>query len=174
MIRLRSVGTVVAFATVLALGPACGGLSRELPPLANAHPSSASLARAVLDGIAARDITVLRALALTESEFRGHVWPELPAARPERNVPFGYAWGDLRQKSERSLARTLGRHGGRDYRLVSVSYEGETTRYDTFLVHRDTTLVVRDDAGAEQAIRLYGSTLEQAGSFKVFSYVVED
>ncbi len=55
----------------------------------------------------------LRDLALNEIEFREQVWPELPAARPERNLPFSYVWGDLRQKSDANLERTLARHGGR-------------------------------------------------------------
>jgi hypothetical protein len=35
-------------------------------------------------------------------------------------------------------------------------------------------LVVRDEAGAERRLRLYGSTLERDGRFKVFSFVVDE
>ena len=74
------------------------------PPLANTHSSASSLASAVLDALARRDRAALKALALNETEFRDHVWPELPAARPERNLPFSYVWGELRQKSLQALA----------------------------------------------------------------------
>ena len=56
-----------------------------------------------------RDRARLDALALSEQEFRDHVWPDLPAARPERNLPFSYVWGDLHQKSNISLARDAAR-----------------------------------------------------------------
>lgn len=163
----------VAVATALALSTSCGWLGQP-PPLANTRSSPALLARTVLAALAARDEATLRAVALSEQEFRGHVWPELPAARPERNLSFGYVWSDLRQKSDARLRQTLARHGGQRYELLRLTYGGATTRYGTCTVHRETTLVVRDAAGDEQAIRAYGSTLEQAGAFKVFSYVVDD
>jgi len=37
----------------------------------------------------AGDLERLRSLVLTRDEFWAHVWPYLPASRPERNVPFG-------------------------------------------------------------------------------------
>jgi hypothetical protein len=151
----------------------CGG-SFSPTPLANSHGSSAALARAVLAGLERRDQATLQGLTLTEQEFKDHVWPELPAARPERNLPFSYVWGDLRQKSETQLTATLATYGGRPYTLIRVEHAGETTRYATYLVHRETVLVVRNASGGEERLRVYGSTLEKDGAFKVFSYVVDD
>jgi hypothetical protein len=142
--------------------------------LGNAHPSSQALATAVLDGIARRDTTALRSLALNEQEFREHIWPELPASRPERNLPFSYVWGDLRQKSETSLTQTMARLGGRRYTLVTVRFAGETTRYPSYTVYRETVLKVRDDQGIEADLRIFGSSLEKDDTWKVFSYVVDD
>jgi hypothetical protein len=68
----------------------------------------------------------------------------------------------------------LARYGGQRFELLGVEYRGETTRYACSVVHRDTVLVVRDRDGAEQQLRLYGSTLETDGTFKVFSYIVDD
>jgi hypothetical protein len=127
----------------------------------------------VLEAVARRDAEALRALALNEQEFREHVWPELPSARPERNLPFAYVWGDLRQKSEQGLAAMLAKHGGAPYQLTEVTFEGEPTRYSSYTVHRDTTLTVRDARGAVVTLRLYGSTFEKDGAYKVFSYVVD-
>ena len=151
---------------------ACGAVGPT--PLVNSHASARALAVAVLQGFESRDIQKLTGLALTEAEFRDHIWPELPASRPERNLPFSYVWGDLRQKSEGSLTESLARHGGRALSLVGVDYGGETTRYSSFVVHRDTVLIVRGSDGAEHRLRLYGSTVEKDGFFKVFSYVVDD
>jgi hypothetical protein len=143
------------------------------PPLANAHPSADALARAVLDALARSDRQALEAVALTEQEFRDRVWPDLPAARPERNLPFSYVWGDLRQKSQVGLARTLATHGGRRYELVGVRFEGPSTRYSQSEVHRATVLTVRDAQGAGQDVRLFGSSIEGDGAWKVFSYVLD-
>jgi hypothetical protein len=150
----------------------CGCESRPL--LSNTHPSPDALARAVLGAVERQDAAALRALALNEEEFREQVWPELPAARPERNLPFSYVWGDLRQKSEEGLVRTLARHGGRRYALVSVRTAGETTRYPSYTVSRETVLLARGETGVESELRLFGSILQKDGAWKVFSYVVDD
>src|SRR5687768_11319639 len=83
----------------------------RVPPLANASASPEGLASVVLDALSHGDRARLDALALSEQEFRDHVWPGLPAARPERNLPFSYVWGDLRQKSNIRLADTLRNYG---------------------------------------------------------------
>ncbi len=123
--------------------------------------------------LAQNDVAALRALALSEQEFKEHVWPDLPASRPERNLPFSYVWGDLHQKSEAALARTVGSHGGRRYELAGVRFVGETTKYNTYDVHRKTELTVMDATGAQTPLRLFGAVLEKEGRFKVFSYVVD-
>lgn len=155
----------------LSLVAACSGAP---PPLTNTHESPEALARAVIDAFAARHEGRLRALALSEQEFRDHVWPELPASRPERNLPFDYVWGDLHQKSANQLTQTLAQFGGRPFTLVRVEFTGPTTRYGSFAVHRDSQLVVRDASGTEHQLRLFGSVLETRDHrFKVFSYVVD-
>jgi hypothetical protein len=155
---------------------ACGlvGVSScgRVPPLANASGSPEVLAGAVLDALSRRDRARLDTLAVSEQEFRDHVWPDLPAARPERNLPFSYVWGDLRQKSNLSLARTLERYGGSRHTLRSVTFAG-TTPYAHYTVHRDASFAVDDASGVAQTIRACGSFLEKDGVWKVFSYVVD-
>lgn len=161
--RLRWIGLAVCWLSASACGT----------PLKNARESPDALARAVLEAIAHHDNEALRSLTLDEQEFREQVWPELPASRPERNLPFGYVWTDLRTKSEASLASTLAEHRGRSYKLEKVTFTGGQTQYHTFVVRRDATLEVRDRDGARQELRLFGSVIEKDGSFKVFSYVVD-
>jgi len=156
---------------VLALVIVLTGCSR-VPALAETYPGAESLAEAVLDALARKNRAALEAMALSEQEFRDHVWPELPAARPERNLPFSYVWGDLRQKSAGALSETLARHGGRRYELVRVEFNGQTD-YQSYRVHREATFRVRD-AGQEQTLRVCGSFIEKDGAWKVFSFVVDD
>ena len=131
------------------------------------------LAAAVLAALETRDRRRLEGLALNEQEFKEHVWPDLPAARPERNLPFSYVWGDLRQKSREALSVTLKEHAGRRYELKQVAFGG-TTDYPGYRVHRAARFRVRGGAADQETeIRVCGSFLEKDGAWKVFSYVVD-
>lgn len=142
-------------------------------PLAHTFDSPAALAGAVVAAVAAGDEPRLRQLALSEQEFRDHVWPELPAARPERNLPFSYVWGDLKLKSQAGLATVLGQYGGQRFTLVDVRF-GDVTAYRGYVVHRDSIFAVTTAEGATKEVRLCGSMIEQAGRWKVFSFVLDD
>lgn len=165
--RFRS-ASVVAALVMIAAGTACS----PVPPLLHTFPSSSALASSVLDAVARKDRARLDLLAINEQEFRDHVWPKLPASRPERNLPLSYVWGDLRQKSNTALAATLARYGGQPYSLVAIDF-AEQTDYGTYRVHRDGTLRVRDANGTETALRVFGSMLEMHGAWKIFSYVTD-
>ena len=154
---------------MVGLGSGCNSAA----PLASTHTSAAAVATAVVDALARQDRAALDALALNEQEFKDHVWPELPAARPERNLPFSYVWLDLHQKSNGALAQTLGRQGGRRYELIGVTFEGKTD-YPSYTVHRSSTLRVRGPDGVTTDVRLFGSMIEKDGAWKVVSYVVDD
>jgi hypothetical protein len=149
------------------------GCQQAPAPVAGTLPTPEALAAAVLDALAARDEGRLRRLAVSEAEFRERIWPELPASRPERNLTADYVWNDLAQKSEASRRGVLARLGGQRLALRSVEFAGETTDYETYSVSRDAELVVADEAGAEQRIRVFGSVLRADGGVKVFSYVVD-
>lgn len=153
----------------LLIVPACGAV----PPLANGYDSPDALAREVLDALAHMDRSRLESLALDEREFRDHVWPDLPAARPERNLPFSYVWGDLHQKSHVGLSEALHEHGGKRYQLTRVRFSGRTS-YGHYIVHRKATFDVVVASGASDALRVCGSFLEKDDKWKVFSYVVDD
>jgi hypothetical protein len=58
--------------------------------------------------------------------------------------------------------------------FIAVTFAGGTTQYPSYRVHRETAIRVRDAAGTESEIRLFGSSLEKDGMWKVFSYVVDD
>lgn len=156
-----------AAVVVCVLTAACGG---RLP---DSVESPEALAQAVLDAVERGDEAALRRLALDEQEFREQVWPELPASRPERNLPFSYVWSDLRTKSGLSLDGILREHRGRTYTLERIRFTGGTTQYRTFVVHRESALDVRDSDGRRQTLRLFGSAIEKSGRFKVFSYVID-
>jgi hypothetical protein len=148
-------------------------LACAAPPLVNTQDSAEGVASAVLEAFARRDRAALEALAINEAEFSDHVWPYLPASRPERNLPLSYVWGDLHQKSAASLTQALDTHGGRRYELLGVDF-ADRTDYGAYRLHREATLRVRDAAGQAMTIRVCGSMIERDGAWKVFSYVVDD
>lgn len=166
----RSRPSMRLFCTVLALTvTACGPA-----PLTSTRSSPEDLVRAVMTAVERRDEATLRNLVLSEQEFRAHVWPSLPAARPERNLPFSYVWGDLKQKSDSSLAATLNGHGGRHYELISVRFAEPPTDYGAFRVHREPVFVIRSATEGARDVRLTGSLIEKDGGWKVFSYLIDD
>jgi hypothetical protein len=122
----------------------------------------------------ARDINALKALAVTEHEFRKMVWPRLPAARPGRNIPWDYVWNDLHGKSTMQLQARLNEWQRlADESVARVEFAGDTTDYETFRVRRKSVVVLRSPAGVETRHRMFGSIIEEGGRYKVFSYVVD-
>ncbi|MGE0443783.1 MAG: hypothetical protein AB7P99_01040 [Vicinamibacterales bacterium] len=153
---------------VLLAAAACS----TVPPLAHTHATPEALARSVLDAVEAGDRPALLLFALSEQEFRDHIWPELPASRPERNLPFSFVWGDLKGKSDVALDQTLSQYKGRRYELLRVTFAGETP-YGSYRVMREATFHVRTLDGEAEELRLAGSFVQQGNVWKVFSYVID-
>jgi len=143
------------------------------PPLSGASPSAQALAEALVTAYRTSDRAALDRMTMTEAEFRQWVWPHLPAARPERNLPFSYVWGDLHQKSDASLGQLFARHAGRDMAAESVRFAA-VSPYGEAVVHREALVAVSSPAGSGEPLRLSGSFLEIHGQWKVFSFVADD
>lgn len=154
---------------VIALG-ACRPSSA---PLANAADSVQRLAEALVTAYRTGDRAALSRMAMTEAEFREWVWPYLPAARAERNLPFAYVWGDLHQKSHDSLRQLFARYAGREMAFESVRFTGVSV-YGQAIIHREAEVTVSSPAGSGEPLRLSGSFLEVEGQWKIFSFVVDD
>lgn len=165
-------GRLRSSVSLLLLASALSGCHSATVPLAGTRDSAMAVGRDVLAALAAGDRAALEALALSEQEFRDHVWPDLPAARPERRLPFSYVWGDLKQKSDAGLRASLERLRGRRMTLVDIRFGGESV-YGRSRVQRDSVLVVRFGDGETEELDVCGSLLEQGGRWKVFSYVVD-
>ena len=165
---------VAAVTMTLAACSAPAEPTRSAGPLSHTVDSADALADAVLTRLARNDLAGLRALALSENEFRDHVWPELPASRPERNLPFDYVWTQLQQRSAGHLDGTFARYAGRRLRFVRARFTGETTAFPSFRVMRESEVIAADDTGRELVLRLYGSAMLKDGRYKLFSFVVDD
>jgi hypothetical protein len=156
---------------VLAVTGACG--RERVVHLSNAQPSEAALAQAVVDALAAGDRARLGALALTETEFRKYVWPELPASRPAVGMPVDYVWRDTSIKSRSALAGTIEERRGRRPIVTAVTFARAATDYGSFRVHPETRVALRDERGQIESVRLFGSMIEANGEWKIYSYIVD-
>lgn len=146
------------------------------PPLTGTVDSPEALARAVLDGLRAGDRARLEDLALTEEEFRAYIWPELPVSEARNNFPFEFVWRQLNDRSQLYLDQLVAgveARGAPQYEVLGVEFAGEVTDYDGVTVYRETEVLVRTTDGNEETVRAFGSTIEQDGRYKVFSYVVD-
>lgn len=161
----------VALALALVVAAGCAHSPAAIP-LEPAFTGKDAVIEAFLAGLKARDRAAVEQLALTESEFRKHVWPALPASDPTVGMPLDYLWEDLAQKNEGFVSQLMAEHGGRDYRLVVAAFSGATTDHGGFRVHRKTTLDVRGPEGPV-TLRLFGSMIESGGRWKIYSFVVD-
>jgi hypothetical protein len=137
-----------------------------------AHSSPEALARQFLKALAAKDLTKLRQLRITKDEFCQSVWPELPSSRIQ-NLSCDFAWDQATLRSEGGLYDLLPRHSGKRYELISVRFPNGVDTYSGYKILKEPQLVVKDESGHQQEVRLFGSMLEMNGQFKLFSFVTD-
>ncbi len=157
-------------AGILTFATGCG----RSPALEWGLESPRAVAEAVVAALDARDVRALERLSVNEQEFRQLVWPRQPAARPERNIPWEYAWKSLAARSRHQLKGRLSEWArGQRFTVVGLTFAGETTDYGAYRVHRRSVVTLRDAAGRLETMRVFGSLIEQGGRYRVFSYVVD-
>ena len=155
------------------------GSGKEKPGrLANASSSIREIADNVLSLLAKNDFESLEKMRMTEEEFKTIIWPELPRAvtEPSCGKFCDWCWRDLNHKSVLSLRMTLQRYGGeklRDHEFLRLRFAGETTEYETFKVHRNVYVVMRDKTGEEKNIKLFGTVIEMDNHFKLMGFLAK-
>ncbi len=156
--------------TLVAL-PACTTTPTAVP-LVPSYESKDAAVTAFLQALAARDTNALSQQVVNETEFLKHIWPALPASRPDVGMPAERAWAEQSQRNATFLAQTLAQHGGQRLELVAVSFGSPATTYGSFTIHPEATLDVRDTGGVRE-VRLFGSMIESGGRWKIYSFVVD-
>jgi hypothetical protein len=140
--------------------------------LTNAQLSAEDLSRNFLKALANNDMDSIKALRLTKEEFCQYVFPELPASKLP-NVTCDFVWHQATLKSLGGLSEMYPEHKGKKYQFVALRFEKGTDSYPTYKVHKETHVVVRDEIGRQQELRLFGSLLEMDGKYKLFSFVID-
>lgn len=162
---------VIAAAITTQITAACGtGESR----LKNGARSIDELVSRYLEAVADRDTAAMHALRLSEYEHNEILWPELPASRPEFNMPITFAWENLNLHSHRDANRVLADFSDRHIEIERVDCRKGVTEYPTLKVHGDCWIIGRDGrTGIREEFKLFGSIVESEGRYKIIGIVSE-
>ena len=132
------------------------------------------LGRGVLAAFTGDDDDALAAFRLTEAEHNEVVWPELPASRGENPFPLDLAWRNIQLRDRRAIPRTRAvLRSAEPLEFDGVECEGETQRFETFVVHTDCRVGYRS-YGRLYRHQIFKDVLERNGGFKIFRYYDED
>jgi hypothetical protein len=162
-------GTVAALSVLLVLLVcACG------PPrvrFAGSYPSPEAVTDTFLRDLEARDRPGLESLALSEAEYRLEFLPEMFIYGKH---PTDFLWEQMDGRNQLGVGSVLGRLGGRSFELEKIVFEGGSTAFQTFVVHRRPTVYVRDrKTGEIEKLVLFGSVLEHEGGYKLVSLNID-
>jgi hypothetical protein len=141
---------------------------------AEAFAGSASALLEVGEGAVAAltrdDEPALEALRLSAHEHNDVVWPELPASDPALNVPLDWVWGDIETRNRAALGLLRPLFRGHVVEVLGVECMGATQEFETFRVHTDCWVTLRDPEWGDARIQLFRDVLERGGGFKIFRY----
>lgn len=164
-----------ALALCLSLG-SCDSPPADAPhvgdaPLAGGLPSLRALGEAVVAGLVARDAEALAALAVSEAEYTGRLFPALASSPAAEAMDRALLWDLHIRQSRDDLRRALERHGGGELRFVRFEPRRQVRRAGV-VFHERPRVVVRDAAGEERSLQLLASVIEHelSQTFKLLGF----
>lgn len=139
--------------------------------LEGAPQSLEDLGAALVEALNAKDAERLRALEISESEYKDRFFPILIYKRSALKLGAELGWKMLRSESDGDLDNALSRLGGKSLDFVSLSTD-EVLDRPKVRIHRKCVLRVRALGGDEKVIPLAGTILEHtpSKSFRVVGY----
>jgi siroheme synthase (precorrin-2 oxidase/ferrochelatase) len=125
----------------------------------------------VLEAVYNNDIERLKAMAITSEEYESYIWPQSPLSKIKQwQENYDFVWKQQFSRSSHSLRQMLARYGGRQYTLIRVRFEDDTTDHAIYKAHRDARLLVENPEGKEMELNLFGSIVEMDSQFKIMSF----
>lgn len=143
----------------------------EVTALSGGAASIDALTRTVLSAVAARDTAALAALAITRAEFAWLVFPDhLYRSAPYELDPALF-WSQIQQGSSKGARQLLEHYGGRNLALQGVACSRDTLQVSgaALRIWSGCQVDYRVDDDKVRG-RIFGSIVEQGGSFKLLSY----
>jgi hypothetical protein len=147
--------------------------TKTVEDFGNTFASEQELFDAVESAIASGAVEAMRALAVTEDEFRDLVWPTLDVAKaPNSNFTWEFVWSQHQLKHEKCLLRTSHDYQGQEFDIVDISYLGKSSDHGSFQIHRESEVDVLRQDGTRHKLQLFGSVLEtDDGRYKIYSFI---
>ena len=176
--RFGNATAAVVLGLVLAGGRPPANLFAAAEPQRTRFTNGASSIDGLLDqfmkALNGKDKQALRALRVTEGEYRQVVLPgSVDEGQRKYTYPpqeSEYFWSILNTKSIYGEANILASYGGRQLKLKSVKYRGGTKKYADYTAYKQVQLTLEDGKGSEEELGL-GSIAEVDGVYKFISYV---
>lgn len=134
------------------------------------HESPEALVAAVVSAAAGGDAAALAEFRVTELEHERLLWPWFESSDPARNVPHGFAYTNLdnrSRKGQRALAQGL--QDG-PWTVETITHTRPDDVYTEFVLHPGTVVALRAAGDRRHQTQLLGSVVEFDGRFKLLSY----
>ncbi len=145
----------------------------EVTQLAGGSPSRDALVQRFVAALEKGDSADLSRMLLTAQEFGWLVYPESPFTRPPYQQAPGLVWSSIRRSSDKGAIRLLRRNASeplhyKSYHCTAApEVQGRNTLWTGCLIEHT------DARGKTVRVRLFGSIIERAGTFKFVSYTNE-
>ena len=148
------------------------GLGAPPATLHGARPSREVLLADVVRALAESDTAAFEPIAMDRAEFAYLYYPGSPMAREPYELPPGLAWMQIQEANRRSVFRSLGSFGGKDWRFLGYRCAPNPLIQGRNRIWSDCTVTMRAGTDTVHA-RLVGGILERDGVFKILSYATD-
>jgi hypothetical protein len=138
-------------------------------PFTGGAGSLEELGRAACRALSRNQLDSLRALCVTEAEFREILWREFPNSRPVTGLTWEDGWMFLNARLLSGTGGAIADHGGRPLTFVRFERTDTTRAFRNFRLHHGLVLVARDDDGRLVRQTWLRSVAERRGRFKIYS-----
>lgn len=150
---------------------ACSKSERPAPPLPGMFPSMADLCAAVVGAVQDSSVEKVKALCVTEQEYRDVIWANLDSSETSQaKMPVERAWSWVERDVDKAAGRYVSEFGKRDVRFIRLGDKKNVRTYPNMKVHRGQRIIVTVDGAEEEEWRLLNIVLEYKGWFKVIAY----
>ncbi len=129
-----------------------------------------ALGRGVVRALLQADTAALADLRVTRNEHDRLLWPEFPASQQEPPVPVDWAWENLEMRNGGAVFELLHRYSGGEVEFESAECRGATQSFETFVIHDDCYVLLRDAGGKRLRDQPFRSVVVRDGIHKVIRY----
>ena len=138
-------------------------------PFKNGAISMTDLGRKICAAIHHSRVEDLRALCITDGEFRQILWPEFPQSRPATGLMWDDGWRILYARLHAGTSHAVRDHGGTVCEFVKFETIEPPSKYKNFKLHGGLTMVVRAGDGTIERWKWLRTVAERKGQYKIYS-----